>query len=112
MVLDFVRLGRGKTYFVDVAVLRLMQNCREVEAFCFVVFDCFGDAKRVTSTDHVFEFSEAKLRHNLADFLGDKEHKAREVFGLAGKTFSQFGVLGCDTVSAGAFVTFSKKGAA
>ena len=43
--------------------------------------------------DHLVERREAKLSHDLADFLSDEEEEVDHVLGLALELLAQFGVL-------------------
>src|SRR6516165_6433548 len=48
----------------------------------------------VDPADHLGEFAEAELRHQLADFLSHKEEIIDDVLGLPGEALAQYRVLG------------------
>ena len=51
--------------------------------------------------DHLVDGAEAQARHDLAQLLGNKEHKVLNVFGLAAEAVTQATVLRSDAGGAG-----------
>ena len=66
----------------------------------------------VDPADHLVEVAEAQLRHQFADFLGDKEEIVDDVLGLAGEALAQHRVLRRDADRASVQVTLAHHDAA
>ena len=83
------------------ADLGLVQDHRQIEALGLPVLAQVGEFQHLRLADHVFEFPEAHLGHELADFLGDEEHEVDDVLRLAGEFLAKLGVLRGDADGAG-----------
>lgn len=55
------------------ALFRLIEHTREVEALRLPVLDALAGVEQVGTADQVVELRDAELRHDLAHFLGDEE---------------------------------------
>ena len=64
------------------------------------------------AANHFLDSAEAKLGHDLPQFLGHKEKVVDDVFGLAGEARAQFGVLGGNADGAGVQVALAQHDAA
>src|SRR6185437_6563186 len=81
--------------------LGLIEDARQVDALRLPVLDGTAHVELVDLTDHVLEFAEAELRHQLAHFLGDEEEEIDDVLRLAGELGAQYRVLGSAADRAG-----------
>src|SRR5690348_17488549 len=89
-----------------------MKDPREVEPLRLPVLDTDAHIEQVDASDQVVETVDAKLRHQLARFLGHEEEIIHHVLGLAGEAAAQHGILGGDAGGAGVQVTLAHHDAA
>ena len=89
-----------------------MEDTAEVEAAGFPVFDALAGVEQVGTADQVIKLADAELRHQLADFLGDKKEVIDDVFRLAGEFLAQHRILGGNTHRTGVEVAFAHHDAA
>ena len=94
------------------AHFRLVENTAEIEAAGFPVFDAWAGVEQVGTADQVIKLADAELRHQLADFLGDKKEVIDDVFRLAGEFLAQHRILGGNTHRTGVEVAFAHHDAA
>ena len=108
LVIEVVRvhvgLFAGAAQLATVGAIRRSQDGREIEPFRFPMLDGRGAAEPIYSADHLVERAESQLGHNLPGFLGHERHEADQVLHLAGKAFSQVGILRGDSHGAGSQV--------
>ena len=88
------------------------EQTTEIQTAGFPVFDAFAHIEQIGTTNHIVEFTNTQLRHDLADFFGDEEEVIHDVFGLAGEFLTQIGVLGSDTDGASVQMAFTHHDAA
>ena len=69
------------------------------------MLDGFPRNQFVRAPDHVFEFAETELGHDLAQFHRDEAHEIHDVRGIAGEPLAQFRVLCRDADRTGIQVT-------
>ena len=91
---------------------RLVQDAAEIDALRLPVLDRPAHVEFFDVPYHLVEAAEAKLRHQLAHFLGDKEEEIDHVLRLAGELLAQHRVLRGDTDRTGVEMTLAHHDAA
>ena len=71
----------------------LIKDLAEIQAARLPVLDCFLRFEPVGAANHFVDRAEAELRHQFANFLGDKTHEVDGVRGIAGEILAQIRVL-------------------
>ena len=80
---------------------RTRQHGRQIEQVGLAVARDLDLAQALGMADHLVDGAEAQARHDLAQLLGNKEHKALDVLGLAAEATTQAAVLRSDAGRAG-----------
>ncbi len=80
---------------------RARQHGRQIEQVCLAVARDLDLAQALGMADHFVDGAEAQARHDLAQLLGNKEHKVLNVLGLAAEAVTQAAVLRRDAGRAG-----------
>ena len=76
------------------------------------MLDAFFHVEQIGAADHVVEFGNPQLRHDVAHFFGDEEKVIDHMLGLACEFFPQHGVLRGDANGASVQVAFAHHDAA
>ena len=92
--------------------LDLMQDARQIHALSFPMGDGFFHVDLVHPADHFGHGAEAQLRHDLAQFLGNKEEVIDHMLGRAGEALAQHRVLGRHPHRTGVEMAFAHHDAA
>ena len=80
---------------------RACQHGRQIEQVGLAVARDLDLAQALGMADHLVDGAEAQARHDLAQLLGNKEHKVLDVLGLAAEAATQAAVLRGDAGRAG-----------
>ena len=80
---------------------RARQHGRQIQQVGLAVVRDLDLAQALGMADHLIDGAEAQARHDLAQLLGNKEHKALDVLGLAAEAATQAAVLRSDAGRAG-----------
>ncbi len=80
---------------------RARQHGRQIEQVGLAVARNLDLAQALGVADHLVDRAEAQARHDLAQLLGNKEHKVLNVLGLAAEAATQAAVLRSDAGRAG-----------
>ena len=80
---------------------RACQHGRQIQQVGLAVARDLDLAQALGMADHLVDGAEAQARHDLAQLLGNKEHKVLDVLGLAAEAATQAAVLRSDAGRAG-----------
>ena len=80
---------------------RACQHGRQIEQVSLAVARDLDLAQALGMADHLVDGAEAQARHDLAQLLGNKEHKVLDMLGLAAEAATQATVLRRDAGGAG-----------
>ena len=80
---------------------RARQHGRQIQQVGLAVARDLDLAQALGMADHLVDGAEAQARHDLAQLLGNKEHKVLNVLGLAAEAATQAAVLRGDAGGAG-----------
>ena len=80
---------------------RACQDGRKIQQVGLAVARHLDLAQALGMADHLVDGAEAQTRHDLAQLLGNKEHKVLDVLGLAAEAVTQAAVLRGDAGRAG-----------
>ena len=80
---------------------RARQHGRKIQQVGLAVARHLNLAQALGTADHLVDGAEAQTRHDLAQLLGNKEHKVLNVLGLAAEAVTQTAVLRGDAGRAG-----------
>ena len=80
---------------------RARQHGRQIQQVSLAVARDLNLAQALGMADHLVDGAEAQARHDLAQLLGNKEHKVLDVLGLAAEAATQAAVLRSDAGGAG-----------
>ena len=80
---------------------RARQHGRQIEQIGLAVARDLDLTQALGMADHLVDGAEAQARHDLAQLLGNKEHKVLDVLGLAAEAVTQAAVLRRDAGRAG-----------
>ena len=96
--------------FVGVFIMnrrRFAENGRKVNCVRAVSNSLLSHSEHFGVTDEFVNGANAEFCHYFAKFFRDKQHKIHNVFGFAAESFSEFGVLRCNTDGTGIKVAYA-----
>ncbi len=73
--------------------LRLVEDVGEIQSPGFPMIHRLFDLQAVDVSHHLVQRAETQLRHQFADFLGNKPHEVDHVIRLAGEILAQLRIL-------------------